>query len=462
MSEPLVIVGAGPAGMSAAIEAAACGIHCLVIDENLRPGGQIYRQAAPSLVLERPPSSSDHRGRKLLAEYGRAGHAVRSVTGVVVGVFPPRRLLVADEQAVREVSAGALVLATGAYERPVPLPGWTLPGVYGAGGAQHLVKTQGVLPGRRVILSGTGPLQLVVASELAAAGAHVLSVNEAAHAIDYLALLRLCLSHTGLMWEGLGYLRALWRRHIPFRRGHAVVEVRGDQRVEEVVVARLDDQWRPLPERRETVACDAVCFGFGLVCSSELARMAGVEHRYNVRLGGWVPTRVDNMSTNVPGVFVAGDCAGIAGAQVAETEGRLAGMSAAEYLGGHPAPRRVAAFREKLAGMSRFRLVLDEISEVRPGLMQCVTEMTTVCRCEEVSWAQVLAAVRDGSRTLAGIKARTRAGMGYCQGRMCAPGLVDLLREHCGVEAVEVGEMTPRPPIRPVPMSLLATIEAGL
>ena len=187
--------------------------------------------------------------------------------------------------------AEALVLATGAYERSVPFPGWTLPGVYTAGGCQVLLKSQAVLPGKRVLVAGTGPLLLVVARQLARAGAQVVAVAEASSYTGLVLTPHLLWGHWGLLREGRGYLRELKKAGIPFLPRHTIIEARGEGQVREAVIARLDHAWRPLPGSERTLEVDTVAMGFGFIPNTELSRMAGCEHYYDARQGGWLPGR---------------------------------------------------------------------------------------------------------------------------------------------------------------------------
>lgn len=453
----LAIVGGGPAGLAAAIAARQAGIEAVVLDDNEQPGGQIYRQPPRAFAVEDPSGiGKDYvRGQKLLEDAARAGVSVQS--GVIVWDARPGSLCCCQGEQSFNLEYRTLVLATGAYERPVPFPGWTLPGVFTSGAVQMLLKTQRVLAGSRVLLVGTGPLNLVVANQLADAGAKVLAVLELARP-NVLELLPMLGGPWQLLAEGVGYVAGLARRGIPILRGWTIVEARGEEEVSSASIAQVDEDWRPIAGSERVLEVDTVCLGFGLVPSTELSRLLGIEHRYVPQLGGWIPVQDDYCETNLPGVFVAGDGAGVAGSLVALEAGRVAGFRAAMRLGrmteGEFSEQASPSIR-RLRRLGRFRAVLDRISCPRPGLFARITPDTVLCRCEEVTAGDVRAVLDEGATSLIELKARLRAGMGLCQGRMCSPTLVELVAQATGQPAQEVRPFSPRPPVKPIPMAAL-------
>jgi len=451
----VIVVGGGPAGVRAAVAAAEAGARVLLLDEAPRPGGQIYRQLPAEIRSGAgdPLGRARRKGDPLLAAVGRAAVAVRP--GVEVwGVLPDRTVLVQQAGRAGALRAGALVLATGAYDRPAALPGWTLPGVITAGGVTALVKAQGVLPGRRVLLAGTGPLLLAAAAALVRGGARVVGIAEAAPRRRLAGLLR-----PGVATQALGLAAALWR--VPLWARHGLLRIEGAERVEEAVVARVDAQWRPLAGTARSVRVDTIVLGYGLVPSPELAELAGCTLTYDPGRGGWVPAAEPArlMATSVPGVFVAGDGAGIGGAEVAAAEGQLAGLGAAAHTG-HLGPAelatRAAPARRALARLAGFRSVLGDLLRPRPGLYALATDETIVCRCEEVAAGEIRAAIDEGARRVTEVRAVTRAGMGLCQGRLCVSGVVGLLERWGGVPPERAGRFPPRLPARPVGIPVLA------
>jgi NADPH-dependent 2,4-dienoyl-CoA reductase/sulfur reductase-like enzyme len=446
--------------MAAAIEAARAGLPVHVYDENPEPGGQIYRQAGSIRARGSRFPERETRGTRLLEAFRGAGVTLHA-DAVVWAVFDERTLAVWEHGTSETVRADVLVLAVGAYDRPVAIPGWTLPGVYTAGAAQVLVRTQGVLPGRRVLVAGTGPLLAVVGAELAGAGAHVVAVLEAASLRGAWTVLPQLVRHRALVGDAWRAWRGVRAAGIPFRRARTVTRILGDWEVEGAVTASLDGDWRPVAGTEETLAVDTVCLGFGFVPQTELARLAGCELSHVPEWGGWVPVTSPDMETSVPGVFAAGDGAGVAGAAVAALEGRIAGIAAAARLGAlsaTDAAARARPHRRALAGLRKLHVTLDRLTRVRDGLGHLTTPETVVCRCEDVTAGAVDEALEEGATELAEIKRATRAGMGLCQGRMCEPALAGLVARRTGRPAGAVEPFGVRPPVKPVPIEALASL----
>ncbi len=468
-TRPLVIIGGGPAGMAAAIEAARAGVSCTLIDEAPRLGGQIYRQPPREFDVREPGSLGKDftRGQRLREAFGNVSGRVKVLSGTsVLGIWGSRELLYASEEASDRVIAERLILATGAYDRPVPFPGWTLPGVMTAGGAQVLVKTMRVRPGQRALVAGTGPLLLVVANQLHKVGVEVVAVLEAGRARWSLGAIPKIWGEWGLLKDAWDYWRGLRRAGIPLLFNHTVFEAHGQDEVTGASFGPVaPEDWRPLRDKAQRTDVDLVVVGFGFVPNTELTELAGCRHRYVHEVGGWVPERDALMQTTVPGVFAAGDGAGVAGALVAVEEGRVAGITAAEQLGAltaDEAARRRARPLRRLRSLGRVRHILDEVSRIRPGLCKLATPQTLVCRCEEVALSDLQAAVQQGAKDLQAVKLLTRLGMGPCQGCNCGPSAGMFLCQATGCTAEAVGRINPRPPVKPVTLGALAQmVEVG-
>ena len=448
----LAIVGGGPAGLAAALAALECGVRPTVIDENVELGGQYFRQRAGR--------SAEGEGRDLIARV-RAAADVRLRT-MVWGIFDGRTLALARDDAapgVERVEARALILATGAYDRPVPFPGWTLPGVMTAGGAQNLMKGAGVLPGRRVLIAGSGPLLLVVAHYLLAGGAEVVALCEAASMRGLWRYGLRMLPHLGYVRQAMGYWRELSRARVPVLNGHVITRALGKDALTAAVVSACDDDWTPRPGTERRFDVDAVVVGYGFVPSTDLARLAGCDIRYVHDVGGHVPVLDGDLQTTVPGVFVAGEAGGVAGSAVALDEGRLAGLAAAHHLGRIDSARfqtLAAPVRARLARLAGFRAVMDELYRLRPGLSALMDADTIVCRCEELRAGEIRGAIDEGAHLVNEVKIFTRAGMGRCQGRMCGPTIAAMIGRVTGATPEALGTFTARTPVKPVSLAALA------
>ena len=452
----LVVVGAGPAGMATAITLAERGLKVTVVDQNPRPGGQIYRYPA---VPSTKPRDPDRGGalRELLAEHSDlitvlSGHNV-------VGIYPERRLGLCGPEGFRILEADRLVLAPGAYEYVPPFPGWTLPGVMTPGAAQQLVKSQGVAPGRRVLLAGTGPFLLVVALALHEMSVPVVGIVDTLRRRDAFWKLPSLLADGKLLKQGLDYVAGVRKAGIPLMTGHIVTRAEGRGKLEQVVVAPCDADWVADHDRSRPIVADALCVGYGFVPRLGLAQLAGCELTPTNLPGGWIPVTDAWGQTSVPGVFTAGDGAGVAGAIVAELAGQLVGLGVAASCGAieaSEAQRSAEPIRERLHQLSRFRRGLDELGSLRKGLSQLADESTVVCRCEEIRRGEVDEAISSGSTTLRSLKMATRLGMGPCQGRMCQPACARRLYD-LGLGSLEdIGRPAFRPPLVPVTVGQLA------
>jgi NADPH-dependent 2,4-dienoyl-CoA reductase/sulfur reductase-like enzyme len=449
----VLVIGAGPAGIAAARSASACGADVVVLDEYARPGGQYFRQSR----LGRPIDPSVV-GRSQSIGAGEIAQLdckkVRVVTDALVwGCFDDRSIAYVHDGASHTISAGAIVLATGAYERPVGFPGWTLPGVMTAGAAQTMLKEQGVRVGTRVVLAGTGPFLYPVSTQLAAAGAQLVAVCEAVR--DPLWLLRSpqALRQADKLREAVGYLARAVRHRLPLRFGWTVVEARGDGRVEEVVLAKLDKDWRVDGTAQRVVAADTVLINFGFIPNLQLPRLAGCAVEWDAVLSTYCTRHDEDQQTTQPGVYVAGEATGLGGHRVAMGEGRIAGTMAAAAVGlldRSLAAERLAPVRDQLG---RDRAFVDHVNHtfaIRDGIYDLLRDDVVVCRCEEVEAASIKRVATDWDGSLRAIKQCTRAGMGPCQGRICDSMVARLAARASGRAIPDLGLDSVRPAVKPL------------
>ncbi|MER6733189.1 FAD-dependent oxidoreductase [Streptomyces puniciscabiei] len=452
----LAVVGAGPAGLAGALAAAARGVRVTLVDAAGQAGGQFYRQPARALGARRPEALHhqwrawerlrDGIGRHITA--GRISHLTDHHVWCVErvsGAFRVHALRGPAQEEGVTVRADAVLLATGGYERVLPFPGWTLPGVVTAGGAQAMLKGGLVLPGRTVVVAGTGPLLLPVATGLAAAGARVAALVESAGPAA--ALRRtpaLAAAEPGKLAEGAWYAGRLLRHRVRTLARYTVLEAHGTDRLEAVTVAALERDGRTRPGSARRIRCDALAVGHGMLPHTDLAETLGCT------LTGTDVRVDDEQRTDVPGVWAAGETTGIGGAALALAEGHIAGRSiAARLRGTAPDPRAWAAAARARTRQRAFFAALETVYAPSPGWADRITDDTVVCRCEEVTAGQVRTAAGTlGAGDLRTAKLLTRAGMGWCQGRMCGPAVAGLTG--C--------PFTPgrRPFARPVPLGVLA------
>ncbi len=409
----ILVVGAGPAGIAAATTAARQGRRVLVLDDNPGAGGQIWRggigNATEPAAKARVIAAFHASGAELLP-----GRRVVDAPGPMV-----LQTLVEDADGSRteRFHFGKLILATGARERFLPFPGWTLPGVFGAGGLQALVKGGLSVAGKRIVVAGTGPLLMAVAAHLKQYGAKIVCVAEQAPLRQLFPFAASLWSHPAKLLQGAGYRAAL--AAVPYRIGCWPISAHGDGWVKSV---RLTDGKRTWDE-----PCDMFACGFHLVPNTELAALLGCEMK-----GEFIA--VDRQQrTSVADVFCVGEPTGIAGIEAAQVQGTIAGLAAAEASTPHPRLQHQRARNE------RFGQRLDAAFQLRNELRSLATVDTIVCRCEDVPFGRL-----QGRRSWTDAKLQTRCGMGPCQGRICGPAVQTLF----GWQASSV-----RPPIFPVPVA---------
>lgn len=469
----LLVVGAGPAGMAAATVAANLGLDVVLLDEQPAPGGQIYRAITSTPVADRSVLGSDYwHGATLLPPFqasgaryvpgatvwavqgmDAAGDAVAAATAGAGAAAAAWQVAYSVDQAAHLLQARHVLLATGAQERPFPIPGWTLPGVLTAGAAQILLKSAGMVPGDRTVLAGCGPLLYLIAWQYLNAGAHIdLLLDTSAP-----GSLRSALPHvwgfarSPYLGKGLKLLRAV-KRAIPVVRHVTRLAAQGDGRLQRVVYSAGGAS--------HSIAADHLLLHQGVMPNINLSRAMGIEHEWNERLACWQP-RVDEWGgCGLAGVSLAGDGAGIGGALAAEHRGRIAAWHAACQLGAMDRGARDAAAlpsRRALARATRGREFFDTLYLPPPAFRRPVGD-TIVCRCEEVTAAQVRETVGLGCTGPNQMKAFLRCGMGPCQGRFCGSTVAEVIADERGVHPREVGYYRIRFPIKPLTLGEMASL----
>ncbi|MDW5330846.1 NAD(P)/FAD-dependent oxidoreductase [Plantactinospora sp. KLBMP9567] len=457
----LAVVGAGPAGLAAALAAAGAGAEVTVLDLGQRPGGQYLRQ--PAVPGVRPAPHSAHFADllrqadthpRITIHSGQQVWSAEPADGAAGGAT----LRLAGPAGPTTVAAPVVVLAPGGYDRVVPFPGWDLPGVVTAGAAQALAKGQDVLVGRRVLVAGTGPFLLVAATGLASAGAEVAGVVEAAPLRRWSRHPLAVAGAPGKLAEAARHFAALRRYRIPLWRGQAVTEVVEDAAGLRATVRRVDGGWRA-GEVTRSVPVDAVCVGYGFTPSVDLAVALGCATRTDPADGSLVVTVDESGRSSVPGVLVAGEATGVGGADLAVAEGRLAGLAAAHRLGlldDAGLARSTAPVVRRTARQRRFAAALHRVHRVPDGWTNWLRDETVLCRCEEVTVGRLRADVaRYGLDDIRALKLVTRVGMGLCQGRVCGRAAACLLAVASGREQ-PLEDFAKRQIVMPVPLGAVA------
>jgi NADPH-dependent 2,4-dienoyl-CoA reductase/sulfur reductase-like enzyme len=455
----LLVIGGGPGGLSAAAIAGEAGLDVVLVDERAKLGGQYFKQ--PAAAGSGPPTDAQFiAGRALIDRTAAAGVEVH--TGLQVwGAFGLDAICATGSEDRWRFVCDAVIVATGAYERGVPFPGWTLPGVMTTGAAQTLWRSYGVAPGRRILVSGNGPLNLQVAAELTKGGATVVGVAELAAAPSprqLRALTRMALADPGLIRDGLRYRSTLARARVPVMYSSVVVEVHGDDRARSALVMTVDQAGRRRAGSERQFDLDAVCLGFGFVPSTDIARGLGCRHEASPFGGDLVTVADERGATSREGVWVIGDGAGIRGARHAQVQGELAGMDAVRTLRGSigaAITRQERAAARAAARHRHFQRGLSEVFLAHRHHEELARPDTSICRCEGVSRDAIERALDGGAGHAGAIKRVTRAGMGPCQGRYCGPVIAAMAGRRTGQAPGELSGFAPTPPIKPIEIGAL-------
>jgi hydrogen cyanide synthase HcnB len=457
-----VIVGAGPAGVRAAQALVAHGLRPVVIDEASRAGGQIYR---------RPPAGLAQRtARTLYGFESKRADGVHAAFDALNGRIDHQRdslVWTAQDQVLdvmhgpthsnRRVPYSHLIVATGATDRVLPVPGWTLPGVYTLGGAQVALKFQGCAIGQRVVFMGTGPLLYLVAYQYAKAGVKVAAVLDTARLADQLAATPAMLSQPAVFAKGVYYVGWLRAHGVALHSGVRPLRVLGDEAQGRVTGVA----WRASNgEEERTLACDAVGFGYALRSETQLADLLGCRFDYAPMHRAHLPVRDAAGRSSVQGVYLAGDGAGIMGADAAEWAGERAALALLADAGiatdTATDTARAAHLERKLHRLGGFRQGLERAFPMPSDWAAHAPDDLVVCRCENITAGTLRQTVAlQGANEINRLKALSRVGMGRCQGRMCGVAAAEILAHATQQPLQQVGRLRGQAPIKPIPMRLV-------
>lgn len=448
----VLVIGAGPAGMSAALELRARGIAVTVVDDQPAPGGRIFAAIEQRVAHGR----EDSGGASLVAKFRAAGGTYLPSTEVWQ-IEPGPRVFMSQEGVARMIEPRLILMAAGAQERPMPFPGWQLPGVMTIGAAQILLKTARQIPDHPVWLAGSGPLLLLYAHQLIAAGGSIAGILDTTPPGALASAAGLLPTALPYGWRDLARGVA-WLAQL--RRLHTIRYVSSLEGIGESALTGV--RYTTANGESGEVAARLLFIHNGVIPGIHATLAAGCEHRWNPRQRTFEPTVDDFGRSSVAAIFIAGDGATIAGARAAELSGRRAALGVAltlECISAAEADRAAMPIRRKLAASTRFRNLVDALY---PPIDLLLPDATLVCRCEEVNAGTIRAAL-SGRPQLGpdGLKVATRAGMGPCQGRQCGLSLVRLLTEVNGIAPETSGFLRIRPPLKPLTMGELASLETG-
>lgn len=457
MNHPPVIIGAGPAGIRAAQVLVDHGVRPIVLDEGMRWGGQIFRQQPQNFkrtsreLYGFDAGKADELSRVFISLRDKIDYRPQSLVWNV----EQNRLDVIQNGESSTLSWDSLIIASGATDRILPFPGWTLPGVYAMGATQIALKYQACSIGEKVVLAGTGPLLYLVAYQYVKAGAHIAAVLDTADFSAQVRALPHLLNQPKQLLRGMYYVAWLMAKGIKIHRGIRLVEAEGSERLQGVVF---------LNSRREkqTIACDALGVGYALRSETQIADILGCAFAFDSMQRAHLPVKNKSGESTLAGVYLAGDGAGIMGADAAELSGERSAWALLFKLGicreDSPQIRaRLNDLEKRLEKIAKFRVGLEAAFPCPEDWIEQMRDETIVCRCEEITFGDIRQAIVDCDiREVNRLKALSRAGMGRCQGRMCGQASAEILAYFSDQQLDEVGRLRGQPPIKPVEAHVLA------
>jgi NADPH-dependent 2,4-dienoyl-CoA reductase/sulfur reductase-like enzyme len=451
-SYDVVVIGAGPAGLAAAATSAKAGLSTLLLDENAGPGGQVWRAIASTPVIERDCLGADYWAGGDLVEEMRASGAEIVQRATVWSLDRNLEIGVSVGGASAFIKARRVIVATGALERPFPIPGWTLPGVMTAGAAQTMLKSSALVPDGRTVIAGQGPLLWLLAAQILRLGGRIDRILDTTERGNYFSALPHAFAFLTSPYfaKGLALMREV-RAKVPVVSAVSELAAAGDGQLATVSYVAGG--------RRETMPADLLLLHQGVVPNVNLAMAAGVEHRWDERQLCWSPVLDLNGGSSIDGIAIAGDGAGIGGAEAAVFRGRLAARAAIDVLAPAAAAKSVsmAALRAGLVRAERGRAFLDTLFRPAPRF-RIPSGDTVVCRCEEVTANDILDSVAIGATGPNQLKAYRRTGMGPCQGRLCGLTVTELMAQARGKSPEEIGYYRLRAPVKPITLAELAAV----
>lgn len=454
----LIVIGAGAAGGNAAMEAAKAGANILLLDEQAEAGGQVWRAKSPS-ILSAPKTPETVAGDNLRSELKSnnilhvANARVWQIEKNNDGLWNIGYL---NNNKLHNATCKAIIVATGAQERVIPVTGSQLPGVIGLAAATALFKQHLTIPGKQTIVAGCGPLLIFTAYEILRLGGKVSAIVSLNSKTDWAKASINMMTRPDLLWRGALWLAKITASRTPIYWQSTITEIIGDNHIDSVNISRVDANWSAMSyDNKTNINADSLCMGHGLNPAIEATKLVDATHIYTPELGGWHVKTDDFGRTDVAGLFAAGDNAGIYGAGAAPYRGKLAAIAALQFLGLAKA-QNTNKLVVKMKSAAKFGLATTKLTILRDGLIENTKKTAIICRCEAISRQQLEAEISSGAHSPNAIKSGTRCGMGPCGGRYCSDVVALINQTITGKTRQQIGLATQRPPLRPLPISAIA------
>lgn len=461
----VIIVGSGFSGIVAAGILADHQLNVLMVDENIHLGGQLLRKIPEILgnYSNYKPDYVKKIGFAFVENVKSKKIHIMNRT-CVVGVFPGNRLMMETaRKEIHEVTADAVLFATGARERYVPFKGWTLPGVYSTGMTQVLMKSSGILPGRNIVVGGSGLFLFSVAYEILKNKGKIPAVLEQTGMMGKIKMLPALLHQFSKVTEGARYMSKIIFNGVPIKHRRKIIEARGKDCVEEVVVGKVDANGKLKEGSEKIYKADALAIGYGFVPNVEAPVMAGCEMEYAKHNGGWTVKVNDRLETSVENILAAGEITGVGGALKSINEGKITGhtiLRKFEKISEEDFQQTLKKLNRERKHHMQFVYYFNSLYQIPAGIIEDVPEDTVVCRCEDITMGDIKKGIAKGYNTPKALKSYARLSMGNCQGRTCGPVVYDTLSLLTGNHPQTAGPFLSRPPLKPVSIAALANLES--
>jgi thioredoxin reductase len=453
----LVIVGAGPGGLSAAVSARSSGMSVLVLNEQDHIGGQIYHSLETVTKENKAILGEDYlSGHTLISDFKNCGAHYLPRTNVIT-IEPGKFVVYQTGKKIVEVLSGQVILSVGAMERPVPIPGWTLPGVMAAASVDVLLKQSDVIPSGKVVFAGSGPLMLSVACHLIDCGVKIEAIIDTSsfkNKVTAIPHVLGALSKPGLLIKGFGMLTKIRKAGIPVIKGASDIQAMGDDRLESVRFGHKSQS--------KILKTDLLLLHEGVIPNTQMSRLSGCVHEWYTAHQYWKPVIDKWGQSSVENLSLVGDCTGIFGAKVAEYAGHIAGINSAfkgEAISQIKRDEAASPYFKARKKEMRIRPFIDTVYQPNSDMIIPKDPNTIVCRCEEIRLVEILEAIDSGYKKPATIKNKTRSGMGRCQGRMCGTIVTQVLARQLSLTPEQIGYYHIRSMIKPVTLSQLGNMD---
>ena len=445
----VIVIGAGPSGVSSAINCAKKGLNVLIVDSNSNTGGQIYRAPPKTYKNISQKKLEENEIQKKLSDDIKKFKIETAYNHTVWQVSPGFKVNAFNDTSTIQWQTKSLIIATGTYEKIIPFDGWTTPGVIGLAACTVMLKAHHFIPSKKIILAGNGPLLMLVAYYIIQFGGKIDAIVDTSSKIDWIKSTLSLITNPKNFKDGIKWIFKIFLNRVPIYSMSSIQKVSEVDGGIKVTIKNLKT------DKTKNIVSETIAIGHGLIPSTDITRLLRAEHIYNEQKGGWI-AKVDRfLRSSVKGVYLAGDGAGVSGALAASDKGLLASSTLLydeKIISEKEFNQYTRKILKKLDKFEVFARAISKLNSIPKKLIENIDNDTVLCRCEDVTKNEILKAVDQGAKDINQIKSWTRLGMGPCQGRTCQYATSKVVAEYLNYEIKDLGYLTGRSPIRPVPL----------